>query len=177
MLTGPILIAGAGAVGSVIGGMLRAAGHQVALLGRSNHLDAIARHGLIIDGMFGHREVHGFELFHDFNQLRGRRFRLILIAVKSYDTEEMAIHMRDLLGEDGIAVSAQNGLGNIEILAGHLGPERVLSARVIFGAEIEAAGSARVTVFAEPVAIGPAPDLSGAATPILERKAARLRRR
>ncbi|HXR34370.1 MAG TPA: 2-dehydropantoate 2-reductase, partial [Candidatus Binataceae bacterium] len=133
MLTGPILIAGAGAVGSVIGGMLRAAGHQVALLGRSNHLDAIGRRGLIIDGRFGHREVHGFELFHDSGRLRGREFGLIVIAVKSYDTEQMAIHVRDLLGDDGIAVSAQNGLGNLEIIAAHLGPQRVLSARVIFG--------------------------------------------
>ena len=101
MLTGPILIAGAGAVGSVIGGMLRAAGHQVALLGRSNHLDAIARRGLIIDGRFGHREVHGLELVHDSGRLRGREFGLIVIAVKSYDTEQMAIHVRGLLGDDG----------------------------------------------------------------------------
>lgn len=174
MLTGPILIAGAGAVGSVIGGMLRAAGHQVALLGRSNHLDAIARRGLIIDGRFGHREVHGLELVHDSGRLRGREFGLIVIAVKSYDTEQMAIQMRELLGDNAIAVSAQNGLGNLEIIAAHLGQERVLSARVIFGAEIEAAGCARVTVFAEPVAVGPAPDLSAAAAPILERKAGQI---
>ena len=174
MLTGPILIAGAGAVGSILGGMLRSAGHQVALLGRPNHLDAIARHGLTIDGMFGHRQVHGFELFHDFNQLRGRKFGLIVIAVKSYDTAQMAASLRDLLSEGAIAVSAQNGLGNIEIIAEHLGPERVLSARVIFGAEIDEPGSARVTVFAEPVTVGPAPDLTPAATPILERLAAQI---
>jgi 2-dehydropantoate 2-reductase len=174
MLTGPILIAGAGAVGSIVGGMLRSAGHNVALLGRSHHLDAIARSGLTIDGMFGHHEVHGFELFHDFNQLRGRNFGLIVIAVKSYDTAPMAAGLRNLLGDGAIALSAQNGLGNIEIIAEQLGPERVLSARVIFGAEIEEAGSARVTVFAEPVTVGPAPDLSGAATPVLERAAAQI---
>jgi 2-dehydropantoate 2-reductase len=174
MQTGPILIAGAGAVGSIIGGMLRASGHQVALLGRPDHLEAIARRGLNIDGMFGHREVHGFELFHDFNQLRGRKFGLIVIAVKSYDTAPMAALLPELLGDEAIAVSAQNGLGNIEIIGAHLGPERVLSARVIFGAEIEKAGKVRVTVFAEPVAVGPAPDLSGAATPILERAAGQI---
>jgi 2-dehydropantoate 2-reductase len=168
MLTGPILIAGAGAVGSIIGGMLRAAGHQVALLGRSYHLDAIARRGLTIDGVFGHREVHGFELFDDFNQLRERKFGLVVIAVKSYDTALMATRLRDHLGAGAIAVSAQNGLGNIEIIAEQIGPQRVLSARVIFGAEIERAGSARVTVFAEPVMVGPAPDLGAAAMATLE---------
>lgn len=174
MLTGPILIAGAGAVGSIIGGMLRAAGCQVALLGRPRHLEAIARRGLVIDGLFGYREVRGFELFDDLNQLRDRNFSLIVIAVKSYDTEPMASRMRALLGEDTVAVSAQNGLGNIETIAAHLGPERVLSARVIFGAEMTAAGSVRVTVVAEPVMVGPAPDLSGTAAPALERRAGEI---
>jgi 2-dehydropantoate 2-reductase len=174
MLTGPILIAGAGALGSVMGGMLRAAGHRVALLGRRAHLDAIARRGLTIDGLFGRREVSGFELFHDIGELRGRKFDLILIAVKSYDTARIAAHLAGLLAEDGVAVSAQNGLGNLEIIGEHLGTDRVLAARVIFGAELEHAGSVRVTVFAEPVAIGPAPPLSGAATPALEQAAARI---
>ena len=75
MLTGPILIAGAGALGSVMGGMLRAAGHPVALLGRPAHLDAMARRGLIIDGLFGHREVSGFELFTDIRPTAGPRVR------------------------------------------------------------------------------------------------------
>jgi 2-dehydropantoate 2-reductase len=174
MLTGPILIAGTGALGSVMGGMLRAAGYPVALLGRRAHLDAVARRGLIVDGLFGRREVGGFELFTDLEALRGRRFRLILVTVKSYDSAEIAPHLAGLLGEDGVAVAAQNGLGNLEILARHLGPGQVLGARVIFGAQMEAAGSARVTVFAEPVAIGPAPDLSGAASQALQRKAGQI---
>src|SRR5260370_17200831 len=174
MLTGPILIAGAGALGSVMGGMRRPDGAQVALLGRPAHLDAVARRGLNIDGLFGRREVSGVELFHDIGQLWGRKFGLIVIAVKSYDTAPIAAHLAGLLGEGGVAVSAQNGLGNLEILGEHLGTDRVLGARVIFGAEMEHAGSVRVTVFAEPVAIGPAPPLSGAATPALERVAARI---
>jgi 2-dehydropantoate 2-reductase len=174
MMAGPILVAGAGALGSVMGGMLRAAGHQVALLGRPEHLDAVARRGLVLDGLFGRREVSGFELFPDIASLRGRKFGLILVAVKSYDTAQIAPYLAGMLGEGGVAVSAQNGLGNLEILAEHLGTGQILGARVIFGAEIDRAGSARVTVFAEPVAIGPAPDLSGAATPMLEAKAAQI---
>jgi 2-dehydropantoate 2-reductase len=174
MFDGPILIAGAGALGSVIGGMLRAAGHPVALLGRRSHLDAIARRGLIIDGLFGRHEVSGFEFFDDAGELRGRQFGLILIAVKSYDTARMAERLAGLLSDAGVAISAQNGLGNLEIVAAHLGADRVLAARVIFGATIDRAGSVRVTVIAEPVALGPAPKLSGAATPALRREAARI---
>jgi 2-dehydropantoate 2-reductase len=164
MLTGPILIAGAGALGSVMGGMLKAAGHEVALLGRARHLDPISRRGLIVDGLFGRREVSGFECFHDIGEIGRRKFPLILVIVKSYDTAQIAAHLAGLLAEDGLAVSVQNGLGNLEILAQHLGKENIIAARVIFGAEIEQPGRVRVTVIAEPVAVGPAPDLNGAAT-------------
>src|SRR5271156_3215965 len=52
-----ILIAGAGAIGSIVGGMLHAAGRDVTLLGRRTHLEAIARDGLRISGLLGARTV------------------------------------------------------------------------------------------------------------------------
>jgi 2-dehydropantoate 2-reductase len=174
VISGPILIAGAGALGSVIGGMLRAAGHQVALLGRPRHLDAIARSGLTIDGLFGRHDAAGFEYFHDIEGLKRRKFSLILVTVKSYDTQGMALCLTGMLAQGGVVVSVQNGLGNMEIVAHHLGKQNVLAARVIFGAEIDQPGRVRVTVMAEPVAIGPAPDLSGNSTPALEQRAEQI---
>ncbi|HEY6394818.1 MAG TPA: 2-dehydropantoate 2-reductase N-terminal domain-containing protein, partial [Candidatus Binataceae bacterium] len=47
----PILIAGAGAIGSILGGMLHDAGHDVTLLGRRTHMEAIAHGGLRISGL------------------------------------------------------------------------------------------------------------------------------
>jgi 2-dehydropantoate 2-reductase len=173
-INGPILIAGAGALGSVIGGMLRAAGRDVSLLGRPRHLDAIAQRGLIIDGLFGRREVSGFDLLRDAGELGRRRFAAIFVTVKSYDTAGIAALLARHLEHGGIAISAQNGLGNIEILARELGNDAVLGARVIFGAEIDQPGRVRVTVIAEPVAIGPAPDLSGSATPVLAGRAKQI---
>src|SRR5208282_853606 len=142
----PILIAGAGAIGSIVGGMLHDAGHEVTLLGRRTHLDAIAREGLKISGLFGERTVTGLALADDPAKLNGR-FGLILCAVKSYDTESIAAAIADRLADDGAIVSMQNGLGNIESLIERFGRRRVLGARVIFGADIPAPGSARVTVF------------------------------
>jgi len=158
-----ILVAGAGAVGLVCGGMLHAAGHRVAMLGRTRHLDAIHRNGLRIEGLFGSHRMHGIELFSEPNQLRGRRFSLIIVAVKSYDTAALAPLLQSWLSADGLVIAAQNGLGNLEVLARHLDPGRLLGARVIFGAELTAPAEVRVTVIAEPVAIGPDPVLSGAA--------------
>ncbi|MGA9721573.1 MAG: 2-dehydropantoate 2-reductase, partial [Candidatus Binatus sp.] len=115
MTNGPILIAGAGAIGSIVGGMLHDAGHEVTLLGRRTHVDAIARGGLKLSGLFGERTVTGMTLAYEPASL-GKRFGLILCAVKSYDTESIAAALSDRLTDDGVIVSMQNGLGNIEVL-------------------------------------------------------------
>lgn len=169
----PVLIAGAGALGLVIGGMLKAAGHRVTLLGRPYHLDAIARRGLVIEGLFGRREVGGFNCMRD-PQAPGERFGLIVVTVKSYDTAALVPRLTGLLAPGGVAVCMQNGLGNLEIAAAHLGAENVVGARVIFGAEIEQPARVRVTVIAEPVAIGPDPGLSGSAAPALAERAGQI---
>lgn len=148
-----VLIAGAGALGSVFGGFLRRAGLDVALLGRAAHLDALARDGLTIDGIWGTHHVTGFAVAHDAAALRGP-FDAILLPVKSYDTAAMAAAVAPLLAADGVAISLQNGLGNVETLEAAVGAERSLGARVIFGAVLPAPGRVRVTVFADPTAIG-----------------------
>jgi 2-dehydropantoate 2-reductase len=150
--------------------MLHDAGHDVTLLGRRTHLDAIARRGLRISGLLGDRTVDGMTLADDHANLRGH-FRLILCTVKSYDTESVADALADHLTDDGVIVSMQNRLGNIESLIERFGRRRVLGARVIFGAEMPSPGSAHVTVFAQPVAIGPAPTLQHKESPALETRA------
>jgi len=149
-----VLVAGAGALGSVFGGFLRRAGLDVTLLGRAAHLDAIAARGLTIDGIWGTHHVDGFAVATDPAALPGL-FDIVLIPVKSYDTRAMAAAIASHLAADGVALSLQNGLGNVETLETALGPERTLGARVIFGATLPAPGRARVTVFADPTAIGP----------------------
>jgi 2-dehydropantoate 2-reductase len=148
-----VLVAGAGALGSVFGGFLRRAGLEVTLLGRAPHLQAVARHGLSIDGIWGAHQVDGFSVATDVAALN-RPFDAILLPVKSYDTEAMAAAVAPLLADDGVAISLQNGLGNVETLEAAVGPERSLGARVIFGAVVPAPGAVRVTVFADPTAIG-----------------------
>lgn len=148
-----VLVAGAGALGSVFGGFLRRAGLDVTLFGRAGHLDAIQRDGLTVDGIWGTHRVDGFAVATDVAALRGR-FDAILLAVKSYDTAAVAEAVAPLLADTGIAISLQNGLGNVEALEAAVGAQRALGARVIFGATVAAAGHARVTVFADPTAVG-----------------------
>ena len=82
-----ILIMGAGAIGSVAGGLMAEAGHAVTLLGRERHIRAIAERGLRISGIWGEHHVQGLRALTSLDGLRPGDFDLILIAVKSFDTQ------------------------------------------------------------------------------------------
>jgi 2-dehydropantoate 2-reductase len=148
-----VLVAGAGALGSVFGGFLRAAGHEVTLLGRVAHLEAIRTSGLHIEGLWGEHHATGLHLASDVSRLSGA-FDAILITVKSFDTGAVAAATAPLLAREGVMICLQNGLGNGEAIAEIVGARRVLAGRVIFGAEVAAPGRVRVTVYADPVLVG-----------------------
>jgi 2-dehydropantoate 2-reductase len=137
----------------VCGGFLQRAGLDVTLFGRQPHMAAIARDGLAIEGIWGSHHVRGLHVASDAGALRGP-YDLILLPVKAYDTAAVARLAAPLLAADGVIISLQNGLGNVEILEELVGPERALGARVIFGVSIPSPGLARIDAFADPTAIG-----------------------
>lgn len=149
-----ILVAGCGAIGSMVGCLLRQAGHDVALLGRPWHLDAIAREGLYVDGLWGEHHSTGFELATRAGELSGA-YDLLLVTVKAYDTESVVASVAECLTDDGLALALQNGLGNVETLAQKFGAERSLGASVLIGARIAGPGRVTVTVQAAPIVLGP----------------------
>ena len=149
-----ILIAGAGAIGSVVGGLLARAGWSVTLLGRGRHLEAVRRGGLSVEGLFGTHRVEGLTCVGDAGACRGP-YDAIFLTVKAWDTSVAARAVAPALAPDGVLVSLQNGLGNVEAAAAAVGGERVLGGRVIFGAEVIEPGRVSVTVYADPVLIGP----------------------
>src|SRR5437867_1372491 len=156
--SGPVLIAGTGALGSVVGGLLARAGWPVTLLGRRAHLDVVRSRGLRIEGLFGTHRVTGLSCAVSVEGLRGP-YETVFLTVKAYDSEAVAAAVAPHLAPDGFLVSLRNGLGNLEAAARAVGAARVLGARVIFGAEVAEPGRARVTVYADPVLIG-SPDPS-----------------
>jgi 2-dehydropantoate 2-reductase len=167
-----VLIAGAGALGSVFGGFLRLAGDEVTLLGRPQNLEAIGAGGLRIDGLWGDRRASGFALTTDPGAIPGA-FDAILVTVKSYDTAAMVAAAAPYLAPDGVMISLQNGLGNVERVVAAAGAARTIGGRVIFGAELVSPGHVRVTVFAEPVLLGAWPVQGGGGQHSLARERAR----
>ena len=144
------LVMGAGALGSVFGGLLQHRGQSVAFIGRGAHFDQITTRGLTIEGIWGEFQVGPVAP----QSVAADGYDVILLCVKSFHTQEACRRVKGLLAPQGLIVSVQNGLGNLEIIAREFGPERTIGARVIFGAQIIRPGLARVTVYAEPVLVG-----------------------
>ncbi|HOF41870.1 MAG TPA: ketopantoate reductase family protein [Candidatus Hydrogenedentes bacterium] len=149
-----VLVMGAGALGSAIGGFLANAGHAVTLVGRPAHIGAIERQGLRITGIWGEHRVRNLVPVTGTHALQRGDFDLILITVKSYDTRAAMAAIAPLLDPDTLVCSYQNGLGNAEIIAETVGWSRTLGARAIYGVWLPEPGTAEVTVIANPTALG-----------------------
>ena len=155
-----IVVAGAGAVGSTLGGFLAARGHRVTLVGRDPHMATVARDGLRVTGIFV--PAHSRPDARTDLSSADAPCDLALVTVKSHATATIGESLARWRNRPAWTVSLQNGIGNVELLSSMLGGERVLGGRVIFGATIEQPGTAHVTVSAAPVAIGPLDDASSA---------------
>lgn len=145
---------GAGSMGSAIGGFLAKSGHDVTLVGRKAHMDAVRERGLRITGIWGEHLVTDLKVRTDVNGLRSGDFDLVIVAVKSYDTSAAAKAVAPLLDNATLVCSYQNGLGNAERIAEVIGWPRTFGARVIYGVRIPEPGCAEITVIAQPTALG-----------------------
>ena len=131
-----IAVIGAGAIGSVIGGLLSKAGEDVTLIGRKPHVDAINQNGLILDGESGKMviQVKAAENL-DFKP------DLALLTVKTQDVES-SVRKVQLFLSGALVVTMQNGVQSDDLVAGVLGKENIISSVVIFNGEFLEPGKA-----------------------------------
>ncbi len=115
---------------------------------------AIASHGLEIEGIWGKHHVAGLQTFTSTAGIPPQHFDLALITTKSYDTRQAVEQVSSLLSPDSLAISLQNGLGNIEVISEIVGAAHTLGGRVIFGAQVLALGRVEVTVYQDKVMLG-----------------------
>lgn len=147
------LVVGTGALGSVFGGLLQHSGQSVTCLGRGEHFEQARVKGLEIDGIWGNFRVGPINAA-PLEPEAGEPFDVILLCVKSFATQEACRRVRGWLAPQGLVISVQNGLGNLEIIAQEFGKSRTIGARVIFGAQVTRPGLVTVTVYAAPVLLG-----------------------
>src|SRR6185503_16242099 len=102
-----VAVVGAGAVGCYFGAMLARSGVAVKLIGRAPHVVAIARDGLLLDGLRVHERI---SISATTSMAEGvRDAGVILFCVKSVSTESTAREMRPFLAPDMTILSFQNG--------------------------------------------------------------------
>jgi 2-dehydropantoate 2-reductase len=136
-------IIGVGAIGSVVGGLLTKASHDVTLIDQwPEHVEAMKKVGLRLSGTCGEhlipvRALHLHEL-----QSEAEPFDAVFISVKSYDTEwAVALGLSYLKQPEGIVVDFQNGI-NDERVAAAAGRERCLGSVITIGAGMYEPGHA-----------------------------------
>jgi 2-dehydropantoate 2-reductase len=151
------LVYGAGAIGSVFGGMLARGGNRVDLVGRPAHVEAVRKRGLHIGGLLGEHVVHPAGAWTSLAELPSEQYAsVVFICVKSSDTDAAVNDLTGsgLIGEGTLIVSLQNGLGNLEQIRQAFGQQVSYGGRVIFGSEFINPGKVFVSVWADDVLIG-----------------------
>lgn len=135
-----VAVMGAGAVGCYYGGMLARAGHEVTLIARPQHVQAIRAHGLRVQtSAFDEHIVVAASC--DVAAVQGAQ--LVLFCVKSTDTESAGLQLLTHLAPDALVLTLQNGVDNADRLRAVLGPQPVAAAVVYVATEMAGPGHVR----------------------------------
>jgi 2-dehydropantoate 2-reductase len=134
-----VAVMGAGAVGCYYGGMLARAGHDVVLIARPQHVEAIRAGGLRMETKSFDERVR-LAASTDIGAVR--EAQLVLFCVKSTDTEAAGAELRQSLAADALVLCLQNGVDNADRLRTVL-PQHAVAAAVVYVAT-EMAGPGHV---------------------------------
>lgn len=133
-----ITIVGAGAIGCLFAGLLKAGGQDVWLLVRSEKQAlCLRKNGIKISGLADLQvKIDAVS-----NPDKAGKSDLVIFAVKAYDLKEIASAVKKcLLGKSSFYIGLQNGLGNVEILNRIFSEEKVLPAVTNLGSTLFSPG-------------------------------------
>ena len=129
-----ILIMGSGAMALYFGARLVSAGMNVTLVGSwKEGINTLKKEGIRI---FGEAEGKRYPVTatSDINTIN--KASVALVLVKSWQTTRAAQQLSEILQPDGIVLTLQNGLGNLEILQNILGKDRAAQGVTTIGATL-----------------------------------------
>ncbi|MFC7045869.1 2-dehydropantoate 2-reductase [Halobacteriaceae archaeon GCM10025711] len=118
-----VAVYGAGGVGAYFGGRLAAAGADVHLIARGEHLRALRNDGLTVESIHGdfHVDLPATDDPADVGPVD-----YVLFCVKSFDTADAAARLEPMLHDETAVVSLQNGVDNEEQIADEVGWDHVM---------------------------------------------------
>ena len=138
-----VVVLGAGAMGSLFGGLVAEGGLEVTLLDPwQEHIETIKKNGLMMVGHGGDRYI---SIRATTDPLTIISADIVFVQCKANFNAAAAESVRHLFTAESntIAISFQNGLGNEEELAEYFGKDRVLGGLTAQGANIESPGVVR----------------------------------
>ncbi len=118
-------IVGAGVLGSIFGTLLSQRGFDITLIEvLEERVRLIAREGLWVQMPDGSRVHTRVRITSDPSEAGVQD--VVMVCVKGYHTASAIQGALPMVGEDTLVLSVQNGLGNLEVIAEAVGPERVI---------------------------------------------------
>jgi len=119
-----IAVIGAGGTGGYFGGLLARAGHDVTVVARGPHLDAIRARGLTVRSRLAGEFTVRVAATDDVRSIGP--VDLVLVCVKTYGMEEVLPALPSLVGPATMIGSTQNGIDNADRIAAVTGAGPVL---------------------------------------------------
>lgn len=146
-----IVLLGAGALGSILGGHLARAGADVTVIARGARAAYVQEHGITLTGLADFTVPVTVTT----QPQEVRTADALIVTVKTYDMEAALASVRHMRVDS--VLSIQNGVLKDEQLARTFGAERTLGAALVLSGEVTPAGPVRFTLN-EYCAIGELPD-------------------
>ncbi|RQO58120.1 2-dehydropantoate 2-reductase [Variovorax sp. KBW07] len=135
-----VAVMGAGAVGCYYGAMLARAGHEVVLVGRASHVEAVRANGLRLETKAFDEHVK-LGASTEASAVQGAD--LVLFCVKSTDSESAAALIKPHLSPDALVLTLQNGVDNDARVRSVLPSNEVAAAVVYVATEMAGPGHVR----------------------------------
>lgn len=139
-MNGPVVIVGSGAMACWFGARLSPYVDVIILAGWPQAVEALRSTGIELD-LGGSPTRFQVKVATDPEELPHAPAALVL--VKAWQTGRAAAQVAAFLADDGVALTLQNGLGNLETLQAALGPDRAALGVTTYGATLLAPGRVR----------------------------------
>lgn len=135
-----IAVVGAGAIGAVYGARFAEGGADVTLVARGERLAALRDRGVTVETA-DRTTRHQLRATDDVASIGA--VDVVLVCVKSYDTEAAAAGLAPLLHDGTAVVSLQNGVENEDVIAAAVGLDHVVGGSAYILASVREPGVVR----------------------------------
>ena len=155
-----IAVMGSGAVGGYYGGLLARTGQDVTFIARGAHLAALRTSGLQVKSVHADFTITPVQVTNTPAEVG--QVNLVLVCVKTPNTDEAALAIKPMVGPDTTVMSLQNGIDAAGRIGAIVGMEHMVGGATWLSSAIEAPGVIRQISQFRRIVVG---ELDGRITP------------